>query len=217
MPDVLTLRIVTTDHPVDAAVAEARRPGFLPGVDVVALPAGLDVERVNALLAGPAPGEGAPVMALLDRPAEGIAGGDLGMVQRADPPDLAAPGGGLSVLLGERVVPYDPRAFVPAWAMTFLRLQRYGGRFRHVVAASGPSTDLRYAAVAARAATAALTVLGTPDQIFRMLGPRDAAGVPASRDLRIAVGGGGHRLLRVVDPATGVPLAELPLRADESR
>lgn len=205
MSGILRFRIITTDWPVEAALALAHGSGFLPGVDVLVLPAGLDVERVNALLGGTPPGEGAPVTALRDDLSLGVAAGDLGMVQTDEE------GRGLAVLLGQHVAPFDARLFAPAWAMTYLALQRHAARFRHVVAASGPSTDLRYAAVAARAATAEVTVLGTPDQIFRMVGPRDGAGVPASPEFRTAVGGGGHRVVRIVGGG-GVTIAELPLR-----
>lgn len=203
MGDTLTLRILTTERPVDGAVALARGGGFLPGLDMVVLPAGLDADHVNALLGALPPGDGEPVTAQRDQPAAGVRAGDLGMIQ-------ASGDGALSVLVGETAVPFDGRDFGPAWAMTYLRLQGYAGRFRHVIAASGPSADLRYAAVAARAATAALTVLGTPDQVFRMVGPRDARGVPVSREFRIAVGGGGRRLIRVVEEG-GAVLADLPL------
>lgn len=206
MAETLTLRIVTTECAVDGALALAGAPAFLPGVDVVALPAGLDVERVNGLLGATVPAAGQPVAALRDLPAEGVRAGDLGMLEEDD----VAVGGRLRVLVGERSLTFTPRSFAPAWAMTFLRLQAYGGRFRHVIAASGPSTDLRYLAVAARAATAAVTVLGTPDQIFRMVGPRDAAGVPASSEFRIAVSGGGHRRVRVTGEG-GTILGELIL------
>ncbi len=206
MAETLTLRILVSDWPLDAALALARGGGILPGVDVVAVPAGLDADRLNHLLAGSPPAEGTPVMAVRPLPATGVAVGTLGMLQQDE-------GGHLGVLVGEAMVPFDGRDFHPAFALTYLALQRHAGRFRRVLAVSGPGVDLRYAAVAARAATAEVIVLGTPDQVFPMVGPRDAEGVPVSPEFRVAVSGGGHRLLRVVEDG-GATLAEVSLQRD---
>lgn len=123
MTDSLTLRILVTDWPLDAALALARGGSFLPGVDVVAVPAGLDADRLNHLLAGAPPGEGTPVAAARTRMADGVAAGQLGMLQRDDD-------GRLGVLMGEAVLPYDGDAFHPAFALTYLALQHHPGRFR---------------------------------------------------------------------------------------
>lgn len=190
----LDLCILTAEQPLEAALAEAHDAAFLPGLDILALPAGLDVERINALLTDSPPAPGTPVIATGDA---GVPAGALGMVQEADD-------GGRTVHLGTADVAWRAAAFAPAFALLYLRLQQYPRRFRHVVAVSGPSTDLRYLSVAAHAATAAVTVIGTPDQIFRMVGPRDAAGVPVSPELHRVLAGAGYDGVRVLGPHRAV-------------
>lgn len=196
---LFTLRILTAEAPLEAALMVATEAALLPGVDVIAVPAGLDAERLNTLRgATEPPAAGTPVMAAMDLPDLGLPAGALGMVEA---PERA--GDGLRVVVDGtgRVVPWDGALFTPAHAVTYLRLQRQVRRFRHVVAVSGPSTDLRYLSVAARAATAAVTLAGTPDQLFRMAGPRDARGVPVSAEVKRVLRAAGHPALRVLNGA----------------
>ncbi|WP_404383923.1 hypothetical protein [Caenispirillum salinarum] len=208
MADPLTLKIVSTDDALSEALALARRPVWLPGLDMIVVPAGLDADQVNAALMDTGtlpPPAGTPVAAVSDVPELDLAAGTLGMVQEAE-----AGTEGPTVLVGEHAVPFDARRFAPAHATTYLRLQHYRARLRHVVAVSGPSADLRYISVAAHAATAAITLLGTPDQIYRMVGPRDSAGVPVSAEFRRVLSAAGHASVRVVG-VDGTVVSDLPL------
>lgn len=209
MADPLLLKIVSTDDILCAALSEALRPTWLPGLDMIVVPAGLDADQVNAALsetsADAPPPAGTPVAAVTDAPEWGLAAGTLGMMQ-----DGADTEPGPLVLVGEHTVPWAPGRFAPAHATTYLRLQHYRRRLRHVVAVSGPSADLRYFSVAAQAARSAITLLGTPDQVYRMVGPRDSSGVPSSVEFRRVLRAAGHASVRVLG-ADGRELATLPL------